>query len=194
MLALYDSWTKSKQLQCYLTPHIIKSYNPEAAATVQEPRNQSLVENTAQGLASPTSALQVSSLQSTPSPTTRLQYRHAQAMLQQLIAEADNNQVANSKNCSKEIERDQVLHGLKACAKDDMLHKHWLVELASSQMLLRGCESQGFIIVSVAKSQIYQQIHQPVYHDHSLVTKITWIGSLQCMHYCTNISMGNKEM
>ena len=37
-------------------------------------------------------------------------------------------QVAYSEDCSKEIERDQVLHGAKACAKDDVIHRRWLSE------------------------------------------------------------------
>ncbi|KAK8395934.1 hypothetical protein O3P69_005808 [Scylla paramamosain] len=175
VLALYDSWTKSQQLRRNLTPDIIKNYNPEATTTTQKPRSRSLVENTAQGLASPTSALQVPPVQSTPSPMTRLQSGHAQAMLQQLIAEADNNQVAYSEDCSKEIERDQVLHGLKACAKDDVIHRRWLIELVDSQVLLKGCESQGYVILSAAKSQIHQQIHRP------------------CMQYYATVSAGDKE-
>ncbi|XP_050696104.1 protein KIAA0100-like [Eriocheir sinensis] len=196
VLALYDSWTKSQQLRRNLTPDIIKNYNPDApttaAATTQKPRSRSLVDNAAQGLASPTS-LQVPPVQSTPSPMTRLQSGHAQAMLQQLIAEADNNQVAYSEDCSKEYERDQVLHGLKACTKDDVIHKRWLIELVDSQVLLKGCESQGYVILSAAKSQIRQQIHRPVWQDHSLVTKTTWIGSLQCMQYYATVSAGDKE-
>lgn len=196
VLALYDSWTKNQQLRRNLTPDIIKSYNPDTSSAsgtaTQKPRSRSLVENAAQGLSSPT-ALQVPPVQSTPSPMTRLQSGHAQAMLQQLIAEADNNQVAYSEDCSKEYERDQVLHGLKACAKDDVIHKRWLIELVDSQVLLKGCESQGYVILSAAKSQIRQQIHRPVWQDHSLVTKTTWIGSLQCMQYYATVSAGDKE-
>lgn len=67
------------------------------------------------------------------------------------------------------------------------------VELVDSQVLLKGCESQGYVILSAAKSQIHQQIHRPVWQDHSLVTKTTWIGSLQCMQYYATVSAGDKE-
>lgn len=67
------------------------------------------------------------------------------------------------------------------------------VELVDSQVLLKGCESQGYVILSAAKSQIRQQIHRPVWQDHSLVTKTTWIGSLQCMQYYATVSAGDKE-
>ncbi|KAK3862517.1 hypothetical protein Pcinc_031627 [Petrolisthes cinctipes] len=192
VLALYDSWTKSQQLRRNLTPDIIKSYNPESS-TPQKPRSRSLTDpNPSQNLTSPTT-LPVPPVQATPSPMSRLQSGHAQALLQQLIAEADNNQVAFSEDCSKEYERDHMLHGIKACNKDDVIHKQWLIELVDSQVLLKGCETQGYVILSAAKSQILQQIHRPVWQDHSLVTKTSWVGSLQCMQYYATVSPGEKE-
>ena len=64
--------------------------------------------------------------QGTPSPMSRLQSGHAQAMLQQLIIEADNNQVAFSEDCSNNEPRDRVLQGVKASTTDDVLYKKWL--------------------------------------------------------------------
>ncbi|XP_045624095.1 protein hobbit [Procambarus clarkii] len=193
VLALYDSWTKSQQLRRNLTPDIIKNYNPEAS-TPQKPRSRSLTDgNTSQSLTSPTAALQVPPVQATPSPMSRLQSGHAQAMLQQLIAEADNNQVAFSEDCSNTEPRDQTLHGVKACTTDDVIHKRWLIELVNSQVLLKGCETQGYVILSAAKAQILQRIHRPVWQDHSLVTKTTWFGSLECMQYYATVNAGDKE-
>ncbi|XP_053626336.2 protein hobbit isoform X2 [Cherax quadricarinatus] len=193
VLALYDSWAKSQQLRRNLTPDIIKNYNPEAS-TPQKPRSRSLTDSSAsQSLTSPTAALQVPPVQSTPSPMSRLQSGHAQAMLQQLIAEADNNQVAFSEDCSNTEPRDQTLHGVKACTTDDVIHKRWLIELVNSQVLLKGCETQGYVILSAAKAQILQRIHRPVWQDHSLVTKTTWFGSLECMQYYATVNAGDKE-
>ncbi|XP_068243578.1 protein hobbit-like [Palaemon carinicauda] len=137
--------------------------------------------------------LQAPPVQSTPSPMTRLQSGHAQQMLQQLIAEADNNQVAFSEDCSNQEPRDQTLHGVKACTTDDVIHKKWLIQLVNSQVLLKGCETQGYVILSAAKSEILQRIHRPVWQDHSLVTKTTWFGSLECMQYYATVSAGDKE-
>ncbi|XP_042235256.1 protein KIAA0100-like isoform X1 [Homarus americanus] len=193
VLALYDSWTKSQQLRRNLTPDIIKSYNREAS-TPQKPRSRSLTDtNASQSLTSPTASLQVPPVQATPSPMSRLQSGHAQAMLQQLIAEADNNQVAFSEDCSNTEPRDQTLHGVKACTTDDVIHKRWLIELVNSQVLLKGCETQGYVILSAAKAQITQRIHRPVWQDHFLVTKTTWYGSLECMQYYATVSAGDKE-
>ena len=67
------------------------------------------------------------------------------------------------------------------------------VELVNSQVLLKGCETQGYVILSAAKSQIFQRIHRPTWQDHSLVTKTTWFGSLECMQYYATVSAGDKE-
>ncbi|XP_047490285.1 protein KIAA0100-like [Penaeus chinensis] len=194
VFALYDSWNKSQQLRRNLTPDIIKSYNPEAS-TPQKPRSRSITDNaTQQNLTSPTASLQVPPVQATPSPMSRLQSGHAQAMLQQLIAEADNNQVAFSEDCSNTEPRDQIPHGVKAYTVDDVIHKKWLIVLVNSQVLLKGCETNGYVILSAANAQIVQRIHRPVWQDHSLVTKTTWFGSLECMqYYATVSSAGDKE-
>ena len=67
------------------------------------------------------------------------------------------------------------------------------VQLVNSQVLLKGCETQGYVILSAAKSEILQRIHRPVWQDHSLVTKTTWFGSLECMQYYATVSAGDKE-
>ncbi|XP_076059759.1 bridge-like lipid transfer protein family member hobbit isoform X2 [Oratosquilla oratoria] len=193
VFALYDSWTKSQQLRRNLAPDIIKSFKLETTSTPQKPRSRSLTENVGQSLTSPTASLQVPPVQATPSPMSRLQSGHAQALLQQLIAEVDNNQVAFSEDCSNTEQRDNTLHGVKACTTDDVIHKKWLIELVNSQVLLKGCETKGYVILSAAKAQIVQRIHRPVWREDSLVTKTTWFGSLECMQYYATVSGGDKE-
>jgi hypothetical protein len=56
---------------------------------------------------------------------TKLQSGHAAAMLQQLIAEADNKAVVFSDDLSVQT-REQHLQGLAACQEDDVQHKNWL--------------------------------------------------------------------
>ena len=64
-------------------------------------------------------------MQATPSPMTKLQSGHAAAMLQQLIAEADNKALVFSDDLSVQT-REQHLQGLAACQEDDVQHKNWL--------------------------------------------------------------------
>lgn len=56
---------------------------------------------------------------------TKLQSGHAAAMLQQLIAEADNKALVFSDDLSVQT-REQHLQGLAACQEDDVQHKNWL--------------------------------------------------------------------
>lgn len=56
-----------------------------------------------------------------------------------------------------------------------------LVELVNSQVMLRGCETSGYVIVSAAKAKILQRLHMPVWKDRSLVSKTSWVGSFECM-------------
>ncbi|KAJ8927255.1 hypothetical protein NQ314_020306 [Rhamnusium bicolor] len=70
-------------------------------------------------------AIQTSStVQDAPSPISKLQSGHAANMLQQLIAEADNNSVVYSDDLSA-VSRQQHLQGLQACQEDDVRHKNW---------------------------------------------------------------------
>lgn len=59
--------------------------------------------------------------------------------------------------------------------------KYISVELVNSQVMLRGCETSGYVIVSAAKAKILQRLHSPVWKDRSLVSKTTWVGSFECM-------------
>lgn len=55
---------------------------------------------------------------------TKLQSSQAANMLQQLIAEAENNAVVYSDDLSA-VCRQQHLQGVQACQEDDVQHKNW---------------------------------------------------------------------
>jgi len=69
----------------------------------------------------------------------------------------------------------------------------FLVALINSQVLLKGCETKGYVIVSAAKAEILQRIHRPVWKDHSLVSKTTWVGTLDSMQYYATVSAGKTD-
>ena len=196
VFAVYDSWYKSQQLKKNLAPDIVKNFTLATGSTPQKPRHWSSTDVGASGPMSPTLLQVASPSQNTPSPRTRLQSDHTSAMLQQLIAEADNNNVAYAEDCSSTpVEpRDLTLQGIKAaCTTDDIIHKKWLIQLINSQVLLKGPETKGYVIISAAQSQICQRIHRPTWRDQSLVTKTTWSGSLECMQYYATVSEGDKN-
>ena len=51
----------------------------------------------------------------------------------------------------------------------------------NSQVLLKGIETEGYIIVSAGRAQILSCEHQPIWHDRQLKTKTTWMGSVEHM-------------
>lgn len=59
---------------------------------------------------------------------------------------------------------------------------HLPVELHNSQIIVKGCETAGFVIVSAAKAKVFSCSHMPVWvRDNQLRSKDTWSGSLECM-------------
>lgn len=66
--------------------------------------------------------------------------------------------------------------------------KYFSVALVNSQVLLKGIETRGYVILSAAKAEILQRVHHPVWKERSLVPKTTWVGSLECMQYYATVS------
>lgn len=58
----------------------------------------------------------------------------------------------------------------------------------NSQVLLKGIETRGYVILSAAKAEILQRVHRPVWKERTLVSKTTWVGSLECMQYYATVS------
>mgnify|MGYP004591781503 CR=1 FL=1 len=67
------------------------------------------------------------------------------------------------------------------------------VALVNSQVLLKGIETRGYVILSAAKAEILQRVHQPVWKERTLVSKTTWVGSLECMQYYATVSANIDE-
>ncbi|XP_054707310.1 LOW QUALITY PROTEIN: protein hobbit-like [Uloborus diversus] len=176
--SLFDSYQKTVLLKKNLSTEALRGFKVETQNTPQKLRSQT---NTSQN---PSSA--------GPSPATNLQSSHAASMLQKLVAESE----ANSMVFIEEMEgntREQQLHGVSACQTDDVLQKKWLIELVNSQVMLKGCETSGYVIVSAAKAKILQRLHRPVWKDRSLVSKTSWIGSFECMQYYATVDAGSPS-
>ena len=43
------------------------------------------------------------------------------------------------------------MEAMTACKKDDVLCRNWLIRFVNSQMLLKGTEARGHLIMSAAK-------------------------------------------
>ncbi|KAI5720179.1 hypothetical protein M8J77_003057 [Diaphorina citri] len=177
VFALFESFMKNQQLKKNLSTAALKSFRAsDASSTPLKSRSRSV-----EGQITPPSSSSLQSqvqVQNTPSPMSKLQSGQAASMLQQLIAEVENKAVVFSDDLSAQT-REQHLQGLAACNEDDVVHKNWLIALVNSQVLLKGCETKGYVIVSAAKAEILQRVHRPVWKDRILVSKTTWIGSLE---------------
>ncbi|KAJ9596917.1 hypothetical protein L9F63_012042, partial [Diploptera punctata] len=188
--ALFDTFMKTKQLKKNLSTEALKGFRGESSSTPLKSRTR-----VPEGPVTPPPSNTIQNagtVQATPSPMTKLQSGHAATMLQQLIAEADNKAVVFSDDLSVQT-REQHLQGLAACQEDDVQHKNWLIALVNSQVLLKGCETKGYVILSAAKAEILQRIHRPVWKDRTLVSKTTWVGSLECMQYYATVSAGEND-
>ena len=50
-----------------------------------------------------------------------------------------------------------------------------------------GCETQGHLILSAAKTELLSQMHMPVWKDQTLMSKSSWSGSLESMQYFATV-------
>ncbi|XP_043650223.1 protein KIAA0100 [Drosophila teissieri] len=186
--ALFDSFMKSQKLKNNLSTEAVKSYRKEGpnSAVLKHKRSDSTIT-----LSSTNSeVLPISnpnaSLKKAPAQI------HATAMLQQLIAEADHKFNVYSDDHSTQS-RELQLQGLQACSAQDIIHENWSISLVNSQVLLKGCETSGYVIISAAKAEILQREHRPVWRDRSLISKTTWKGLLECMQYYATVSAGDNN-
>lgn len=204
--ALFDSFMKSQKLKKNLGTEALKCYadgsTTSGATPLKSRRNDSI--SSASTVASvPVSVTPGSSASGSggvvgaagPGPSTKSASQansNAINMLQKLIAEADHKFNVYSDDLSAQ-NREQQLHGLQACQDDDVTHFNWFISLVNSQVLLKGCETSGYVILSAAKAEILQRVHRPVWRDRSIVSKTTWIGSLECMQYYATVSAGHLD-
>uniref|UniRef100_A0A0L8HRK1 Uncharacterized protein n=1 Tax=Octopus bimaculoides TaxID=37653 RepID=A0A0L8HRK1_OCTBM len=178
LLGLYDSYIKAQSLKRNLSSEALKGFK---------------LDNTRQGYRSKSSSLNTPGSIETPQnagpiPLSQLHSGHAYAMLNKLVSETDKKSVAFTEEPS-EANMEQ-LHGIAACQTDDVIKKNWLIELFNSQVMLKGCETVGYVIVSAAKAQILSCIHKPFWKGCQLCSKTTWVGSLECMQYYATVDFG----
>lgn len=179
--ALFDSFMKSQRLKNNLSTESLQSFRKEGNNTPLKSRNS-------QDKGTPSQHHSDGGGRGSQGHITKRQdTSDGLVMLQQLISEADHKSVVFSDDLSAQT-RQQQLKGLQACQDGDVLHYNWFISLVNSQVLLKGCETSGYVILSAAKAEILQRVHRPVWRDHTIVSKTTWVGSLECMQYYATVS------
>ncbi|KAK2723735.1 hypothetical protein QYM36_002172 [Artemia franciscana] len=190
VFALYDSLIKAKMLKENLSPDVLNVFRTESNPSPLKPRGRNM--DPSHGLGSPIPATTIGASITTPSPITRLQSGHAAGMLKKLIAEADSSSVVFSEDPVADA-NEPALQGIAACQTDDVLHNNWLIEFVNSQVLLKGCETKGYLILSAAIAQLLNRVHEPVWKDQTLVSKTSWICNLEGLQYYATVSAGSKD-
>lgn len=88
--------------------------------------------------------------------------------------------------------KEMQLEAKIACTKDDVLQRSWQIKFINCQMLLKGTETKGYIIVGAAKAEATKKLHVPVWKEETLLSKSSWSGSLERMQYFATVS-GEEE-
>ncbi|OWF48647.1 protein KIAA0100-like isoform X2 [Mizuhopecten yessoensis] len=178
LLGVLDSYTKAQSLKRNLSADALKKFKVDGGQGSNKTRSMSL---TAGAPGSPTTP--------NPSPGMKLTGGHTHSLLMKLVSESDSKSVAFTEEPSS-VNMDQ-LHGVAACQTDDVYCKNWLIELHNSQMMVKGCETSGYVIVSAAKAQIVSCTHHPVWQDNQLRSKTSWVTSVECMQYYATVDPDN---
>ncbi|KAI0220373.1 hypothetical protein LSAT2_028117 [Lamellibrachia satsuma] len=169
VLTLYDSYTRAKVIRKSLSAEALKAFRVDSLMTPQKGQRVYGV--------SPV----VGSSTNTPSPWSRIQSGPALSMLKKLVSESDSNFIAVHEELAGGGVDVEQLHGIAACQKDDVLSHNWHIEFSNSQVMLRGCETAGYVIVSAAAASILSCHHKPMWQQQQLKSKTSWVGSVECM-------------
>ncbi|XP_047449852.1 protein KIAA0100-like isoform X4 [Mugil cephalus] len=111
------------------------------------------------------------------------------SMLQKLIEETDKFVVFSEEDSGVS---DQLC-GIAACQTDDVYNRNWFIELVNCQMMLRGTETAGCVLVSAAKAQLLQCEHHPAWYSDTLKQKTTWTCLLDGMQYFATMEPNPSE-
>lgn len=60
-----------------------------------------------------------------------------------------------------------------------------LVALVNSQIVLKGIESEGCVLVAAGNGKILNRLHTPVWSKGELFNKKTWVGNVENLQVFT---------
>ncbi|XP_078495659.1 bridge-like lipid transfer protein family member 2 [Ciona intestinalis] len=97
------------------------------------------------------------------------------SLLHKLLAESDNRFVVGT---DETVTSQQKLRGVAACKMDDVVNKNWLIKFVNCQVMLKGPQTQGYLIMTAAMADFLNRDHQVMWRDCQLTTKSSWVVSL----------------
>ncbi|KAJ0063740.1 hypothetical protein NL108_006678, partial [Boleophthalmus pectinirostris] len=177
--ALYDGYKKAAVLKRNLSTEALKGLkiDPQVQAKKlkRTPSNYSAT-------TAPTTP-------TTSGTLNRAEKNEGTSMLQKLIEETDKFVVFSEEDSGVS---DQLC-GIAACQTDDVYNRNWFIELVNCQMMLRGTETAGCVLVSAAKAQLLQCEHHPSWYNDTLKQKTTWTCLLDGMQYFATMELNPSE-
>lgn len=63
----------------------------------------------------------------------------------------------------------------------------FLVALVNSQIVLKGIESEGCVLVAAGNAKILNRLHTPVWSKGELFNKKTWVGNVENLQVFTQV-------
>lgn len=61
-----------------------------------------------------------------------------------------------------------------------------IVALVNSQIVLKGIESEGCVLVAAGSTRILNRLHTPVWSKGELFNKKTWVGNVENLQVTMN--------
>ncbi|CAB1348981.1 unnamed protein product [Coregonus sp. 'balchen'] len=180
---LYDGYKKAAVLKRNLSTEALKGLRIDTTLQAAKKHKRSL-SNYSGG---PSTAPSTSTMPSTSRPEKS--HHEGTSMLQKLIEETDKFVVFSEEDSGVS---DQLC-GIAACQTDDVYNRNWFIELVNCQMMLRGTETAGCVLVSAAKAQLLQCEHHPAWYSDTLKQKTTWTCLLDGMQYFATMEPNPSE-
>ncbi|GBP17153.1 Protein KIAA0100 [Eumeta japonica] len=170
--ALLDTYIKTQQLKKNLSTKALK----EDVNTATSPKHQRDLDVVSPP---PTGGVQASG--STAGTAC------AEGMLAQLVAEAGAEPPVVFPDELSGGEADPPQHPPpRPPLDDDSAHDAWLIELVNSQVLLKGCETRGYVILCAARAEVRQRVRRTP-------AAVAWRGAFSAMQYYATVSAGDKD-
>ncbi|XP_072163323.1 bridge-like lipid transfer protein family member 2 [Diadema setosum] len=188
VLGLYDSYSKAQTLKQNLSTEALKGVKMDSSA---QARRQAGGQQSGPGTpSSGASSSAAGAAGHSPSPASKTQTGHGANMLQQLLAETSTKFMVFTEETTGSNEQ---LSGVVACTKDDVMTNNWHVELVNSQVMLRGSDSSGYVLVCAANAQVMQRSHWPKVMEGKLTSKTTLMGNLDRMQYFATVGSPSQR-
>ncbi|XP_068677612.1 bridge-like lipid transfer protein family member 2 isoform X2 [Montipora foliosa] len=110
-------------------------------------------------------------------------------MLEKLVMEKDMKFVAFAEEGTGEHEHvtETHLHGVAMCTANDVIEDKWHIALVNSQIVLKGIESEGCVLVAAGNARILKRLHMPVWSNGEIFNKGTWVGKVENLQYFATV-------